>query len=214
MEKLEIPMKQVSAINLHGSTPREATGIKNEPIPTHKKAPTCQKRVNLFCVAVLCGWLGGDEVHAQKKGANCAAAPVAAIWPGKVHPPATAAHARSTSIPLTFGAQKGVAPSQTQRLASLEDVPEGLLRSDWSAIRAEYEKHRHAAYPVEGQPGVWQARNPGQQWRTRFDGRGFLAQPDGAEWRWGLELQRYGFADQEREKAYSRPAPSSKPLRL
>jgi len=91
-----------------------------------------------------------------------------------------------------------VPSGRTQRIESPADVPEGLSRSDWSSIRAEYEKHRHAAFPVANEPGVWQARNPGQQWSTRFDGRGFLAQPEGAEWRWGLELQRYGFAGQER----------------
>lgn len=41
------------------------------------------------------------------------------------------------------------------------------------------------------------ARNPGQQWRTEFDGRGFLTCPDGSDWRWGLELRRYGFAGHE-----------------
>jgi hypothetical protein len=84
-----------------------------------------------------------------------------------------------------------------QRMEAPADVPKGLSRSEWSTIRAEYEKHRHAANPIENQPGVWQARNPGQQWFTRFDGRGFLVQPDGAEWRWGLELQRYGFDGNE-----------------
>lgn len=46
--------------------------------------------------------------------------------------------------------------------------------------------------PVEGQPGQWQARNPGQQWTTRFDGRGFTTQPREGAWQWGLELESYG----------------------
>ena len=46
--------------------------------------------------------------------------------------------------------------------------------------------------------GGYQARNPGQQWQTRFDGRGFTTKPEGAAWQWGLELQTYGFAGQER----------------
>ncbi|WP_193214735.1 hypothetical protein [Luteolibacter marinus] len=32
------------------------------------------------------------------------------------------------------------------------------------------------------------ARNPGQKWNARFDGRGFTVEPDHGEWTWGLEL--------------------------
>jgi hypothetical protein len=60
-----------------------------------------------------------------------------------------------------------------------DQVPEGLAKSDWSSIRAAYEAGRHAFMPVEG---GWQARNPGQQLTTRFDGRGFLAQPRNGGW--------------------------------
>ena len=69
-------------------------------------------------------------------------------------------------------------PARNQQLTSPDQVPEDLNRSDWSSIRAAYEKHRHAAFPVEGQTDTWQARNPGQQWQTIFDARGFLTQPD------------------------------------
>ena len=69
-------------------------------------------------------------------------------------------------------------------------VPEGLAGSDWKSIRQAYERHRHAAVAVDG---GFRARNPGQQWLTRFDGRGFTVQPNIAGWRWGLELQSYGF---------------------
>ena len=64
-----------------------------------------------------------------------------------------------------------------------------MSKSDWSSIRAAYEAGRHAFHPVDGQPGHWTAHSPGQQWTTRFDGRGFVAQPSGADWRWGLELE-------------------------
>jgi hypothetical protein len=67
--------------------------------------------------------------------------------------------------------------------------------SDWSGIRGEYERHRQAAFPVDG---GHRARNYGQQWVTRFDGRGFDVTPDASGWRWGLELQSYGFPGQER----------------
>ncbi len=89
------------------------------------------------------------------------------------------------------------APGKSQPLRSLDETPEGLAKSDWSSIRAAYEAGRHAFQPVEGQDGHWQARNPGQHWTTQFDGRGFIAQPKGADWQWGLELQSYGFGDQQ-----------------
>ena len=68
-------------------------------------------------------------------------------------------------------------------------MPEGLTAADWSGIQAAYEAGRHAAQPVEC---GYQACNPGQQWRTRFDGRGFTTRPDEGDWSWGLQLERYG----------------------
>jgi hypothetical protein len=79
-----------------------------------------------------------------------------------------------------------------------ETVPKGLTGGDWSSIKQEYERHRYAAFPVAG---GHQARNPGQQWLTTFDGRGFLVQPESAGWHWGLELAAYGFRGHERAVA-------------
>ena len=79
---------------------------------------------------------------------------------------------------------------KTQQLTSPDQVPEGLAKSDWSSIRAAYEAGRHAFQPT---PTGWQARNPGQQWTTSFDRRGFVATPKAGGWTWGLELQGYGF---------------------
>src|SRR5437867_10308803 len=56
-----------------------------------------------------------------------------------------------------------------------DDVPEGLSASDWSSVRAAYVAHRYAAFAVEGS---YEARNAGQRWRTRFDGRGFVITSD------------------------------------
>ncbi|MCI0534271.1 MAG: FG-GAP repeat protein, partial [Verrucomicrobiales bacterium] len=85
--------------------------------------------------------------------------------------------------------------ADTQRIVSAEQVPEGLPRADWEAIRNEYQKQRHAVVPdAAGQ----QARNPGQQWLARFDGRGFAVTPNNGAWSWGLELAGYGFAAQPR----------------
>ena len=67
-----------------------------------------------------------------------------------------------------------------------DEVPADLSASDWSSIRAAYEAHRHAVQPVDG---GYQARNPGQGWRMRFDGRGFTVSPEAGEWTWGLELK-------------------------
>ena len=94
-----------------------------------------------------------------------------------------------TSLPC------GAVPEgRSQPLSSLDQVPAGLKKSDWTSIRAAYEAGRHCFQPVES---GWQARNPGQQWLTNFDGRGFIAEPSDGAWQWGLNLQSYGFAGQE-----------------
>jgi hypothetical protein len=80
-----------------------------------------------------------------------------------------------------FAAVAGLAPGHAappgkcQQMTSPDAVPQGLAKSDWQSIRAAYEAGRHEFQPIEG--GHWQARNPGQQWTTRFDGRGFIATP-------------------------------------
>ncbi|MDB6071992.1 MAG: choice-of-anchor domain, partial [Verrucomicrobiales bacterium] len=81
---------------------------------------------------------------------------------------------------------------------SPDRAPEGLPRSDWQSIRAAYDAGRHAFQPVgDG----WQARNPGQQWLTRFDRHGFTVTPDVGGWTWGLELVGYGEAIGVRQEA-------------
>ncbi|MCP9874381.1 GC-type dockerin domain-anchored protein [Synechococcus sp. Cruz CV-v-12] len=76
-------------------------------------------------------------------------------------------------------------------------VPKGLAPSDWSSIRAAYEAGRHKAYADEATPGHFVTRNPGQQWRTRYDGRGFLTTPNAGGWTWGLDLISYGRGDSQ-----------------
>ncbi|WP_345739054.1 IPT/TIG domain-containing protein, partial [Prosthecobacter algae] len=87
---------------------------------------------------------------------------------------------------------------QSQQITSPDQVPQGLAKSDWQSIRAAHEAGQHAFQPVQGKDGHWQARNPGQQWHTTFDQRGFMAIPQGGGWTWGLELQSYGFGQQQR----------------
>lgn len=77
------------------------------------------------------------------------------------------------------------------------NTPNGLGASDWSSIRAAYESNRHRAFASEG---GFVARNPGQQWQTRFDGRGFITSPDSGSWSWGLDLVSYGRGDQSRNR--------------
>jgi hypothetical protein len=86
-------------------------------------------------------------------------------------------------------------------IAEQARAPEGLSASDWSSIRVAYEANRHAACAVEG---GYQARNPGQQWRTHFDGRGFIVTPDADGWSWGLELVGYGRANSQGASASRR----------
>ena len=80
-------------------------------------------------------------------------------------------------------------------------TPKGLSGSAWSSIRAEYQRHRQAVFPEEG---GYRARNYGQQWVTRFDGRGFDVTPDAGSWRWGLQLRSYGFPGQEHSVQHAR----------
>ena len=98
-------------------------------------------------------------------------------------------------VSLTTGLCVVSPAGKTQLLVPPGQVSQGLAKSDWSSIREAYEAGRHACQPVEG---GWQASNPGQQWTTKFDGRGFVSEPKGGGWQWGLELKRYGFPGAER----------------
>ncbi|MBL8214632.1 MAG: FG-GAP repeat protein, partial [Bryobacterales bacterium] len=89
----------------------------------------------------------------------------------------------------------------TSRVRRSTDLPSGLAVADWKAIRHEYERHRHAAFPSNGE---LQARNFHQQWLSRFDGRGFTIQPDAGAWTWGLELESYGSTS--RRQVLTKPA--------
>jgi FG-GAP repeat len=91
-------------------------------------------------------------------------------------------------IPLLLAALSGL--TLAAESPAPESVPKGLASSDWSSIRAAYEAGRHAIQRQEN--GTFTARNPGQQWRTEFDGKGFLTTPNHGQWTWGLELISYG----------------------
>ena len=104
-------------------------------------------------------------------------------------------------------------PGKTQQLTSPDQVPEGLQKSDWANIRAAHTAWEHGFMPIEGQPGMWQARNPGQQWTTKFDAGGFLTTPKDGGWTWGLELQSYGVGEQQTPVS-GKPAMKSEGQRL
>ena len=111
--------------------------------------------------------------------------------------------------------EPGALPSgKTQHLDSPDKTPAGLNTSDWQSIRAACEAGRHAFMPVEGRDGHWQARNPGQQWTTRFDGRGFIATPRTGDWTWGLELRSYGAGDEQTPVGASPPEVKAEGQRL
>lgn len=96
----------------------------------------------------------------------------------------------------------GTAGHSTAATPSLQDstyrtpVPTALASSDWKAIRDTYDSNRHGVVAVGG---GHRARNPGQQWQTSFDGRGFLTTPNRGGWTWGLELRSFGFEGNEQQ---------------
>lgn len=102
----------------------------------------------------------------------------------------------SFALPPWAQASPPAPVDKSQLLTSSDQIPEGLAKSDWSSIRAAYEAGRHAFQPVEG---GWKARNPGQEWTTTFDHRGFVAVPKNGAWQWGLELKSYGFGTRQQE---------------
>lgn len=71
----------------------------------------------------------------------------------------------------------------------------GISRSDLASMRAIIDAQQHAAWACDD---GFAARNPGQRWSTRFDGRSFLVKPNSGSWAWGLELLSYGRIGAER----------------
>lgn len=76
-----------------------------------------------------------------------------------------------------------------------QNLPSAVSLEDWKQIRAEYESHRHA---VVADGDGYRARNPRQQWESRWDGTGLVVAPDHGEWSWGLALTSFGFDGTER----------------
>ena len=89
----------------------------------------------------------------------------------------------------------GFAEEKSQQITSPDQVPEGLQKSDWASIRAAHTAWKHSFQPAEN---GWMARNQGQQWTMKFDGRGFVATPRDGDWLWGLELRNYGVGASQR----------------
>ena len=101
-------------------------------------------------------------------------------------------------------ASAGGAPVEgVTRGASSQRTPSGVAPSGLGWHSAGLERHRHQVVSFKGRPNGWQARNPGQQWLTRFDAHGFAVQPDSGGWTWGLTLQRYGAGTTQRAVASS-----------
>ncbi len=102
----------------------------------------------------------------------------------------------SAAVPSVKAAPP-VQPGRPQSIASLDETPRGLTKLDWQGIRVAFEAGLHSFQSAEGGEGHWHARNPGQQWLTTFDQRGFETIPQSGGWTWGLELQSYGFGDDQ-----------------
>ena len=100
------------------------------------------------------------------------------------------------------------APSVQPRTKAAQP-PEGTSKSDWAAIREAYDAGLRSFKPTAT---GWEARNPGQQWLTTFDRRGFVAQPEGAAWQWGLELKCFGLDGSERASGEGRGAATFLPV--
>lgn len=110
--------------------------------------------------------------------------------PSKIRSVALAVPAAACLFFITIpapGAEFAEQPGGIRHVDLPDQVPGGLDRFAWQSIRGAYEAGRHAV--VEQHDGTHCARNPGQQWRTDFDGRGFLIHPDHGEWTWGMQLR-------------------------
>ena len=110
------------------------------------------------------------------------------------------------AVTLALCTAVAAAPGKTQQLTSANQVPEGLAKSDWQSIRAAHEGWQHSFHAVEG---GHIARTPGQQWRSHFDARGFLTEPIGGGWSWGMELQSYGFPAMKSDRPKRRRSATS-----
>lgn len=113
-------------------------------------------------------------------------------------------------IALTYNSLQA-AVSRPQQLSSPDQVPSGLKKAEWRSIRAVYESGRHA---FQSSASEWHACNPGQQWTTTFDRRGFVAQPFDGGWQWGLALKSYGFGEHQKTIEGSTPVVTAEAHRL
>lgn len=73
-------------------------------------------------------------------------------------------------------------------------VHTGLNKTDLGTLRAALEDVRYSCIPTSN---GWQAQNPGQRWITEFNNHGFLVTPISSDWTWGLQLESYGFGDEQ-----------------
>ncbi len=117
----------------------------------------------------------------------------------------------------------GLNAQATGPYAACDDACAGLSAVDWAGVQAAWESAHGAphastahaatgagadgseadgsgaAFAVNAVDEGHRAHNPRQRWSTLFDGRGFLIEPEGGPWTWGLALRRYGFNTQQRD---------------
>ena len=59
-------------------------------------------------------------------------------------------------------------------------------------------KSASSEFAMSSVAGAWRAHNPTQDWNIEFDGRAFQARPASGAWAWGLQLESYGFDQDQR----------------
>jgi hypothetical protein len=95
-------------------------------------------------------------------------------------------------LPTILGLTSAIQAAPASRIpTAIGSKPSTAMgESDWEGIRSAHSAWQHRFQEIAG---GWQAHNPGQQWTTTFDGRGFLTKPQDRGWSWGLQLKSYGF---------------------
>jgi len=76
-------------------------------------------------------------------------------------------------------------------------VPKGLTADTWRAIQASIERDKYR-FNWDEATNVYHASNALQGMNIALSSQGFAVSPReeaGASWKWGLQLQRYGYAD-------------------
>ena len=107
----------------------------------------------------------------------------------------------ASSFALSLAVASGVCvPLPSQQGGHLRQIPgvAGDQPQAWTGggdLRGAFAKARHRIFKSAAS---YLTSNPGQGWQIRFEDGGFVVTPTDGAWTWGLELQSYGFAGEQR----------------